>query len=91
MYKPRDKYFGPYNNSNIVNRIMSATSFNAYEFMSLRYACCELIAETYDMLGPKGYGANYTYSERRDLKNKIKLLQRCINKLDMYYERKVAS
>lgn len=86
MYKPRDKYFGPYNSGNIVNRIMSAGSFNAYEFMSLRYACCELIAENYDLLVFEGYGVNYTYSERKDLKNEIKMLQRCINKLDRFYE-----
>lgn len=85
MYKPRDKYFGPYNRGNIANRIMSARSFNAYEFMSLRYACCELIAENHDLLDSE-YGVNYTYSERRDLKNEIKLLQRCVNKLDRFYE-----
>lgn len=91
MYKPRNKYFDLFNSGNIINRIMEAKCFSAYEFMSLRYACCEMIAETYDMLDPKGYGVNYTYSERRDLKNKIKLLQSCINRLDMYYERKVVS
>lgn len=85
MYKPRDKYFGPYNSGNIANRIMSATSFNAYEFMSLRYACCELIAENNDLLDSP-YGVNYTYSERIDLKNEIKMLQRCINRLDRFYE-----
>jgi hypothetical protein len=88
MYKPRYKYF-THNRGNIVDRIMSARSFNAYEFMSLRYACCEIIAEIRDDMIPfRAFSPNYTYSERRDLKNKIKLLQRCINKLDSFYRKR---
>ena len=83
MYKPRDKYFGPYNSGNIANRIMAAKYFNAYEFMSLRYACCEMIAEL-DIKLEDGYWGPLS---RKAMKNKKKHLQSCINRLDMYYKR----
>lgn len=85
MYKPRNKYFDVFNSRNIVNRIMESKYFSPYEFMSLRYACCELIARL-DLRLEKGYEGPIS---RKNMKNKKKLLQSCINKLDMYYEREV--
>ena len=87
MYKPRDKYFGPYNNGNIINRIMEASSFTPYEFMSLRYACCELIAKDIEALELecKDTIAIVNPKLRKHYKNRIKQLQKCINKLDNFY------
>ncbi len=44
MYKPRDKYFTT-NLGNLVERIMSSDKFTRYEYMALRYACCENISK----------------------------------------------
>lgn len=45
MYKQRDKYFTT-NSGNLVSRILSQKDhFTPYEFMSLRYACCQGISE----------------------------------------------
>ena len=83
MYKPRNKYFDLFNSGNIINRIMEAKCFSAYEFMSLRYACCEMIAKL-DLNLEDGY---WDPLSRKAMKNKKKLLQSCINRLDMYYKR----
>lgn len=75
MYKPRNKYFTT-NNGNLVERIMNSDKFTRYEYMALRYACCESISKIdYTLSG-------YTYRRRIDLKKLKKSYQRCINYLD---------
>lgn len=91
MYKQRNKYFTT-NSRNLVNRILSQKGhFTPYEFMSLRYACCQKISE----LDLKIYqAAHYTImplrerdiSEVRKNKLKIKAYQRCINYLDNWFK-----
>jgi len=84
MYKPRDKYFTT-NLGNLVERIMSSDKFTRYEYMALRYACCENIskidcASSGDItLECYGYIA---YMQRTTIKKLKKSYQRCINHLD---------
>jgi len=80
MYKQRDKYFTT-NLENLVNRILSHNGyFTPYEFMSLRYACCQMISE----LNFKN-STTASYSENRKNKLKVKDYQRCINHLDHWF------
>lgn len=91
MYKQRDKYFTT-NSGNLVSRILSQKDhFTPYEFMSLRYACCQGISElslknhqaTHDTIRPLGEGA---INEVRKNKFKIKAYQLCINHLDNWFK-----
>lgn len=91
MYKQRDKYFTT-NSGNLVSRILSQKDhFTPYEFMSLRYACCQEISElslknhqvTHDTIGPSRERA---INEVRRNKFKIKAYQRCINHLDNWFK-----
>lgn len=91
MYKQRDKYFTT-NSGNLVSRILSQKDhFTPYEFMSLRYACCQEISELSirnrliprNTLKPLGEGA---INEVRRNKFKIKAYQRCINHLDNWFK-----
>ena len=90
MYKQRDKYFTT-NRSNIVNRIKeqlaNGFAFTPYEFMSLRYACCEQIADI-DM-GRSRAKSNlspvFIHNWNRMLKKHKKELQECIQLLDNWY------
>ena len=80
MYKPRDKYFTT-NLGNLVERIMSSDKFTRYEYMALRYACCESISKIDYVL--RGYTVPYiAYMRRIDVKKLKKSYQRCINHLD---------
>ena len=92
MYKQRDKYFTT-NSRNLENRILNQKDhFTPYEFMSLRYACCQKISE----LNFKIYQATHNtimplreraVNEIRKNKLKIKAYQRCINHLDNWFRR----
>lgn len=87
MYKPRNKYITT-NKRNIVSRIMSSYTFTPYEFMSLRYACCEIIAETKSIIERAGENAKGIPPDKnamdyiKYLKRYIKSLQKCIQHLD---------
>ena len=91
MYKQRDKSFTT-NSGNLVSRLLSPKHhFTPYEFMSLRYACCQRISElslknqqaTHDTIRPLGEG---DINEVRRDKFKIKAYQRCINHLDNWFK-----
>ena len=91
MYKQRDKYFTT-NLGNLVSRILSQKDhFTPYEFMSLRYACCQEISELsirnrlipHNTIRPLRGGA---VNEIRRNKLKIKAYQRCINHLDNWFK-----
>lgn len=91
MYKQRDKYFTT-NSKNLVNRILNQKGhFTPYEFMSLRYACCQKISElSIDNQGIARWYAVYpvkdiSNNEIRKNKLKIKEYQRCINHLDNWF------
>ena len=75
MYKQRYKYI---NKDNLVERIKeqieSGKPFTPYEYMSLRYACCEEISKL---------------SFRNLKKHRRKALQRCIQLMDDWYKRNV--
>lgn len=91
MYKQRDKYFTT-NSGNLVSRILSQKDrFTPYEFMSLRYACCQKISE----LDSRNWQTIHTairplderaVNEIRKNKLKIKAYQRCINHLDNWFK-----
>lgn len=85
MYKPRNKYFTT-NNGNLIERIMNSNKFTRYEYMALRYACCESISKIdYALSGyTVPYGKYYyiAYMRRIDIKKLKKSYQRCINHLD---------
>lgn len=85
MYKPRNKYFTT-NNGNLVERIMSSDKFTRYEYMALRYACCESISKIDYVLSsytvPYGKYHFIAYMRRIDVKKLKKSYQRCINHLD---------
>ena len=50
MYKPRNKYFTTSAND-LVKRILSQKGFfTPYEFMALRYACCQEISRLHSRL-----------------------------------------
>ena len=88
MYKPRNKYFTT-NAKDLVKRILSQKGhFTPYEFMALRYACCQEISRLYSRINdlkdhPIINGVIYTTS--RACKQNIKKLQTCINYLDNWY------
>ena len=88
MYKPRNIYFTT-NQGNLVERIMSSDKFTRYEYMALRYACCESISEVdYILSGSivpceRYHHIGYIACMRRiDIKKLKKSYQRCINHLD---------
>jgi hypothetical protein len=87
MYKPRNKYITT-NQKNIVPCIMGSDAFTPYEFMSLRYACCELIAKEKAIIERAGRTTKEMPLDKnatdyiRHLKIHIKALQRCIQHLD---------
>lgn len=85
MYKPRNKYFTT-NNGNLVERIMSSDKFTRYEYMALRYACCENISKIDYVLNtytvPYGWYYYIRHMCRTDVKKLKKSYQRCINHLD---------
>lgn len=87
MYKPRNKYITT-NQKNIVSRIMGSDAFTPYEFMSLRYACCELIAKKTVIIERAARTAKETPPDKnamdyiKYLKKYIKALQKCIQHLD---------
>lgn len=84
MYKPRDKYFTT-NLGNLVERIMSSDKFTRYEYMALRYACCESISKIDCVLSgciPYGKYHYIAYMRRIDVKKLKKSYQKCINYLD---------
>ena len=80
MYKPRYKYFTT-NNGNLIERIMNSDNFTPYEYMSLRYACCESISKVDSALGEE-YFVDLCNMRRNYLKQLVKNYQRCINYLD---------
>lgn len=84
MYKPRDKYFTT-NKGNLVERIMSSDKFTKYEYMALRYACCESISKidcaSSDNINLECY-KYIAYMKRTAIKKLKKSYQRCINHLD---------
>lgn len=82
MYRPRNKYFDVFCSiPNLIRKIKNKTSFDAYEFMAMRYACCEQIARLKDnMESSKWPWAN------KIGKKQIKELQSCINKMDEFYK-----
>ena len=87
MYKPRNKYFTT-NQGNLIHRIMNSNDFSPYEFMSLRYACCETIAEINRNLDGSDNNSFFEYigyMNNKTLKQLKKSYQRCINHLDKYY------
>ena len=82
MYRPRNKYFDVFCSiPNLIRKIKNKTSFDAYEFMAMRYACCEQIARL---------KANLEISKwpraNKLGKKQIKELQSCINKMDEFYK-----
>ena len=84
MYKPRDKYFTT-NLGNLVERIMSSDKFTRYEYMALRYACCESINKVDRILSGDTNLQHYeyiAYMKRTTVKKLKKSYQRCINHLD---------
>lgn len=92
MDKQRNKYFTT-NAGNIINRINRQIEqgfpFTPYEFMSLRYACCELISQIdTDPVEPVSWEKEHpgatAYYRRLDKKRKKKL-QECIWNLDKWY------
>jgi len=92
MYKQRDKYFTT-NEFNIINRIKgqlnNGPAFTPYEFMALRYACCEQISDI--DLGHKDWthvdtvSAGFISRWNRENKKRKKELQKCILLLDKWY------
>lgn len=87
MYKPRNKYFKT-NFGNLENRILyQKTPFTPYEFMSLRYACCQLISEYHKELYFNIPKSSTTFNYYKQLKRKIKNLQRCIQYLDNWFNK----
>ena len=85
MYRPRNKYFDVFCNiPNLIRKINNKTSFDAYEFMAMRYACCEQIARLKaNMEVTKGSWRRWA---NRLGKKQIKELQSCINKMDEFYK-----
>ena len=80
MYKPRNKYFTT-NKGNLVERIMSSDKFTRYEYMALRYACCERISEV-DCILSGDTNEYFLFMKRTAIKKLKKSYQRCINYLD---------
>lgn len=81
MYKPRNKYFTT-NKGNLVERIMSSDKFTRYEYMALRYACCENISNIDCLLSGNTNYEYIGYVEKTTIKKLKKSYQRCINYLD---------
>ena len=81
MYKPRNKYFTT-NKGNLVERIMSSDKFTRYEYMALRYACCENISNMDCLLSGDTNYEYIGYVKKTTIKKLKKSYQRCINYLD---------
>ena len=85
MYRPRNKYFDVFCNiPNLIRKINNKTSFDAYEFMAMRYACCEQIAFLKRNIENYKPGYRWPWAIRLE-KKQIKELQSCINKMDEFY------
>lgn len=84
MFKPRNKYIYC-NYDNLIRRIEEQkTHFTPYEFMSLRYACCDVIAYCYKKWNEwKHFDSRVKEGNHcKFYKSYIKKFQRCINILD---------
>ena len=90
MFKPRNKYIYC-NYDNLIQRIeKQKTHFTPYEFMSLRYACCETIAYCHKKWNEwKHFDSKTVEGNHCKLyKNYIKKFQHCINVLDSDFKLK---
>ena len=82
MYRPRNKYFDVFCSiPNLIRKINNKISFDAYEFMAMRYACCEQIARLKANLEI----SKWPWANKLG-KKQIKELQSCINKMDEFYK-----
>ena len=81
MYRPRNKYFDVFCSApNLIRKINNKKSFTPYEFMAMRYACCEWIARIKENLSK----SKWPWANKLG-KKQIKELQSCINKMDEFY------